>query len=157
MSHEESLRLLPLFLASLSRPPESFIIDTTGYSREEEILYVLYVYPFSLSLSSFSSSRYSTGILCGYLNKSHEIIFLTFDCFLRAMAESIVSSEIVIAARKAAAMETVLTVCKTKQIAADVERKNWNSGDMLFFSFISSSLSLSLSLSSLFSLFPFFI
>jgi len=107
MSHEESLRLLPLFLASLSRL-ESFIIDTTGYSREEEILYILYVYPFSLSLSFFSSSRYGT--LCGCLNKSHEIIFLTSDCFLRTMAESIVPSEIAIAARKAAAMKTVLTV-----------------------------------------------
>jgi hypothetical protein len=96
MSHEESLRLPPLFLASLSRP-ESFIIDTTGYSREEEILYILYVYSFSLSLSFFSSSRYGTGALCGCLNKSHEIIFSTFDCFLRAMAESIVPSEIAIA------------------------------------------------------------
>lgn len=68
MSPEESPRLLSLFLASSSLPPESFIIDTAGYSHEGKgVLYILYVYPLShclyLSSALLPRARLSEGAL----------------------------------------------------------------------------------------------
>lgn len=84
MSPEESPCLLSFsfslsFSSSSFLLPESFIIDTTSYSRRENPVHTLRL----LTATVFVSSLLPQSLFPRYFNKSHEIIFLILIALIR--------------------------------------------------------------------------